>query len=124
MFRLEKVEGPECPDCGCLDNEVLQEQVRTGVEIDPVAKTQRKMIAKSEYRLCLHCRVRFWIRGGWEPADPDQAPQPTIVDVRRDGRICPICGAGPSATRATSTQGAVQYRKCGCCGERFKNVAE
>jgi Zn ribbon nucleic-acid-binding protein len=125
MFRLEKVEGPPCPECECTDSEILETAERTGTKIDAPNNVRLKMIARSEHRRCNHCGTDWWIRGQWEPLKTGKGSEPYLPDdphATRDGRICPECGAGPRQTKATTTRGGIQHRKCKRCGTNFKNL--
>jgi hypothetical protein len=68
-LALEKVDGPECPSCGCADSRVLKLTVRWG---EPSTK-----------RSCCHCG-RVWTEIA--PVQP-QAPKPKKTKAPSDQEL-------------------------------------
>ena len=104
MMRLEKVNGPECDNCGCTESEVVQRFKRWG---KPYLLRQ-----------CGACGVEFQApdaesNGQAKPTDDDRG---ITYLVNR----CPKCGS--STIPVTSTRRPIRWHKCGDCGQTFKSV--
>ncbi|MFH1268668.1 MAG: hypothetical protein ABIK89_23325 [Planctomycetota bacterium] len=102
-MRLDKVNGPECPACGCEDGEVLELSTWFG--------------QPRERRRCNHCG-RIWLANVEPPAE---IPQPEDVDrpVVYQLTACPHCGS--TRTHVTSTRRPIRHHKCLACGWTFKS---
>lgn len=103
-MRLERVEGPECPRCGCRDT----------------AGTA------SGLRLCLHCGKRFSKGAGSDPArprSPDQKLRPGVEPApQKLVARCKACGSDDVVVTHTVQSRRVRYRRCRRCGARWKTV--
>lgn len=109
-FRLSKVEGPECPGCGCCDSVVVERSTWFG-------KPQ-------ESRRCTNCGKKFNAPAPPVPNAP-RAPEPSVNQgVVYHVIRCPQCKS--RNTQVTSTPKAanapqVRYHRCRECGHPFKS---
>jgi transcriptional regulator NrdR family protein len=96
---MERFAGPECPECGCRDSDLVQQCSYWG--------------QSAEERQCRFCGRRWT-----ETIEADDSPdnlQPVLYHVVR----CPRCGS--DQTRVTSTRRPIRHHKCHECGLRFKS---
>lgn len=89
---LERINGPECPTCGCRDGETLRAHGALWGEQRP-------------RRRCNHCGRTFTAGLAYRPAK-----QPH----------CPECGS-PN-TKITSSPLPIRWHKCQDCDAAFKTV--
>lgn len=106
-MNLERLTGPECPDCGCHDSEV-------------VARSNRFGRGGAERRGCRNCG-RTWsttlrriepVKASPEPGTGVTYPPPPEIH-------CPNCGS--IETRVTTTQRPIRHHKCLACERCFKS---
>lgn len=99
-MKLERVEGPECPHCGCMDQAVLSRSRWNG--------------RYTERRGCRHCGHIFSAQStdDLEPEPPTYYP--AILPV------CPTCGSTDNVV--THTLRPIRHHRCRQCGERFKST--
>lgn len=117
---LTRLDGPECPGCGCRDC----------VEI----RRQNKGWMVVSIMRCRYCRQAFrrsrMIRQASrrEEADADGEQIGDGKDAGPGGAVvyrpvlCPDCGS--RRTKVTRTMSPTRYHKCDECGKRFKSVEE
>lgn len=101
---LRKVQGPECPVCGCRDSVVLDWRDTWGDWRHEIRRCNR---CGREYRRA----VRLEILDGTT----------NFEKPRRGGAVCPRCGEFVPAYRTMSGAPVIRYHACGC-GARFKSV--
>ena len=105
MIRLQPIEGPDCPDCGCTDS----------AEVDRVTWGDREM----SVRICGNCGRR-WRVGVAELESTTDTTTPTGTQgVAYHVLRCPECGS--DATRVTSTRRPLRWHKCDDCDHTFKS---
>lgn len=131
----------ECPDCGCMDAEVLDHRQRFGDRVTADHTRERVVSATARYR-CRNCGKTWRASRPWTPIEEpapekqqkvEQPPEQQGDEASRaeldeyDGRgvvfhvvQCPACRS-PN-TRITSTRRPVRYHRCGDCGQTFKSV--
>ena len=111
---MQRVTGPECPDCGCCDGTSLGSHVRviyarSGGAPIPV---DEETVLRIE---CQHCGKRFSAiaheTNGQHP-DAEVIPFPTLR--------CPTCGSKDNYVTSTRTAG-LRYHRCRACGCNFKS---
>jgi len=118
-MMLRRVEGPECPRCGCQDAEVVGRSARWG--------------QVHERRQCSHCG-RTWLTAVEEEpsavsgqpsvtpaAEPEPAEDADQVVVY-PAICCPQCGS--KRTKVSSTRRPIRFHKCLECGWTFKSAEE
>lgn len=146
---LRRVDGPECPKCGCRDSKPIPRSAG-GFTVFVAGEKFGSAAAQHE---CQNCYARFTPEGsgGWaerlnkaaadrralpkaapiEPAElevedeapesaPVQLPSEPIPGVAYQRTACPACRS--TNTRVRSTQGKVRYHACRDCGQRFKST--
>lgn len=93
---LERVEGPECPMCGCRDSAELGD----GVSLWGKIATRRR---------CRHCATE-WSESAAE-----------LAEYRLEYPLCRKCGA---RMLVVSTRGRIRYLKCSAddCSETGKSI--
>lgn len=102
---LVKVNGPECPQCGSTDSEVISTATRRLMRGGVLVKTETL-----ERRECRFCDRRYFAEAG--PA--------VSADLVVAAIACPRCGG--SATRVTSTRGTLRWHSCDSCGAPFRSI--
>lgn len=106
MVPMRRVEGPECPGCGCPDSEVQ--------------KRWTWFEHLYERRRCAHCGREFTVSAGAAP------PAASTASPQNGGMInfhvirCPKCRG--ERTRVYSVHKPVRYHRCADCGESFKSI--
>jgi uncharacterized Zn finger protein len=93
---MRPIVGPDCPNCGCRDSELLSQGERWG--------------QWAETRQCNHCGRRFTATTDVEP--------PSDASANGEARVCPECGSTSTVVRSTRRQ--VRHCMCRDCGRRFK----
>ncbi|UCG33288.1 MAG: hypothetical protein JSU68_01405 [Phycisphaerales bacterium] len=109
-MAFQRVDGPECPDCGCQDSTRLSEASKWG--------------KKAHWRECRHCRRRWIAQSQAEAETNHGTPQvshgePVVVYPTPAKIHCPECNC--TDTRVTTTRRPVRHHKCRHCGARFKS---
>ena len=121
MTRLIKVEGPECPDCGCADSRVV--------------RTVGGFYGKRQWRECLACGRAF------AAPVPKKRPEGSPHDENRDQGIkgtrdqeggvvyrpvrCPKCQSTDAPVTKTEKEDGkptIRRHKCRNCDWAFKSV--
>lgn len=103
VLRLDKINAPECPKCGCNATELVGAGQRGG---RPWARFA-----------CDNCDHQFSI--GTIPSEPGLVNGVTYQAVNCR---CPKCRAANPPVQ--STQGKVRFHRCDNCGQRFKSVEQ
>ncbi len=110
---LFRIDGPECPSCGCAHAELVRVSKTWG------GKRQRRL-------RCEHCGMEWFSRIEEEPR-PVQEPAKAPEDSLSDGRgvvfqvvRCPRCDS--KDTRIYNSQSPIRYHKCNVCSHNFKSV--
>lgn len=104
MLFLHRVEGAECPRCGCAQSTPAGRAMKWGQEW--------------ERRECAHCGTRF-------TAAPAERPDDADGEMAEGGGVeylttrCPRCGG---ASKVYSSKKPIRYHVCTECGARFKSV--
>jgi len=117
---LEKVSGPECPDCGCQASRVFAARLSRSGSVERGTVSWWRV----ERRECDHCGAEFTVRiETARPAgEPDRSgnggPVP-FACVR-----CPLCDSRDTPVQRTVTMaiGVLRYHACRGCGVRFKSL--
>ncbi len=109
-MTLQRCDGPECPECGCCDSDVLNRYRWGDQEFEHVA--------------CNHCDKRWQVKvsanGNGQVKAPDKAAanRGVVYHVMR----CPDPQCGSKNIRVTSTRTPIRHHLCKDCGKRFKSV--
>lgn len=118
-MTLQKINGPECPRCGCRDSRPVSEARRWG-------RGQRRRCAYcnhtwtphrgdwSEYPTLREAMERGVAPGAEDPPNGDPDRGVTYQVIR-----CPACRS--DETRVTRTMRPIRYHKCEACGNNFKS---
>jgi len=110
-MTLQRVQGPDCPECGCQDAEVVDRGTRWG--------------QPHERRQCNHCG-RTWYAAVEQSAVSDQPSAEAESNDEADQLVvyrsvcCPHCGS--AQTKVTSTRRPIRHHKCLECGWSFKSM--
>ncbi len=108
MAVLDRVEGPECPACGCRASTIVKRYTTWGVDADDDTKLGEVECAR---RVCNHCAHSFTAPlGRSEPAE-----RPVAYKVL----TCPVCGS--KDTLVTGTKRPIRHHKCRSCKVNFKS---
>ena len=124
-IQLDRCRGPECPNCGCRDAELLRE---------PIPDTpQQKTWFGSGLAECNHCRRRFHFKE--LPAQPqpppiedvsveleEPAPLPDPPRIEKTFMPVVMCDDCNVQMRITSTKKALRYHRCPQCGNTAKTA--
>ena len=112
-MNLRRVQGPECPKCGCADAEVIQRSERWGHVY--------------ERRRCLYCKHRWFVT-----VEPKAVSDERSAEAESNGGAdkivvyrpvtCPECGS--THCPVTSTRRPHRHHKCLACGWCFKSVEQ
>lgn len=112
--RLEKIDGPECPDCGCPQSRVMASRPsQTGSAEDGTLA-----LWTVERRECANCGAQFTWQ--FERADEPDEPEPDRGPVLYQPVRCPRCASKRTPVR--STRGQIRHHLCSECGLRFKSA--
>ena len=96
---LDRVDGAECPGCGCRDSAIVKAGSRWG---KPFTR-----------RTCNHCGRLF------SATAPSDSTGDTAVEVVAYPVLhCPSCTS--IDVRVTSTRRPLRHHVCDACGHRFK----
>ena len=98
-MTLQRCNGPECPECGCTDSQIVE--------------TKLRFWSVCQTRVCGHCGTRW--RVTIEPDDPN------IGSIYTRTR-CPACGG--TDTVVLQTRRPIRRHRCRSCGETFKSREE
>ena len=90
------MKGPECPDCGCSDSQVVEEIVN-----------MQSLVA--QVRECSACGVKF-----------NHATDEEVIWFHR--LQCPAPGCGSKNVKVTHTRGRMRRHRCDDCDFRFRSV--
>ena len=101
---LAKIDGAECPECGCTESEMIRDLDHWGT--------------RSEERRCGHCSNVFIVQLEDEVQDEAPGNGAVIYPVLR----CPRCKLKRPGVK--STRGLIRHHKCDGCGARFKSAEE
>ena len=107
-MNLPRVSGPECPNCGCQQSEIIRPAREEG------------WFASGERRRCENCG-RSWcapLDQDEQPAPKSDPPAPVFWRTVR----CPSCNSPDCPV--TSTRRPIRFHRCRACGFRFKSVEE
>ena len=99
---LDKVDGPDCPGCGCRDTQLLQKVTDWG---DP-----------AERRRCNHCGKKFTARIESAELERDNAKHCVEYPLL----TCPYCDS--IKTRVQSTRRPLRQHTCLDCEEAFQSI--
>lgn len=102
---LQKVEGPECPGCGCQQSELVGTSTRKLLQGQQVISRETV-----ERRQCAFCDRRFYVTTAERPANVV-----FVAAVR-----CPHCQS--TDTKVTSTRGNERFHRCHTCQQPFKSI--
>lgn len=107
---LTRVDGPECPRCGCTDSEIV--------------RWQRGWSGRRQARRrCRHCGAVFSGESEQDDDEEDAVGEPAARQpVRYVTTRCPSCGSAD--VKVTSTRRPIRHHKCQACGETFKSYEE
>lgn len=114
-MNLRKIQGPNCPKCGCNASTVVRLSTQWGKTI--------------EHRACDYCLHVYCAPAADGPADgravdpPAPSLQPPASDdsgVAYPILRCPKCHSRD--VRVTSTRRPVRHHQCTACRHRFKSV--
>lgn len=111
--RLNLVTGPECPECGCADSEVLSSRPAVS------GREEEMQLWTIERRQCRHCGCQFGNRAAREAeAETERGP------VMHAPATCPKCRSRRVPVRSTQTMDGLvrRYHKCKDCGLKFKSI--
>lgn len=110
---MVRIDGPECPRCGCPDSEILK------------AGGKRWFGVTSDLRGCNHCGKTFSAPHEAPELEPDPVlpAEPPAAAAYHFGppEVCKGCG---TRGRVQSTRKAKRYVKCGKCGRTWKEKGE
>ncbi len=120
-MRLDRADGPECPQCGCQESRLLASRQSAWVCTDP---RYGDLSATFETRRCTGCGARFRAKSEIENC------QLTIENSEHDSEQaviyrpvrCPACKS--KQTKISTTRDRIRYHKCRDCGQTFKSVEE
>lgn len=104
---LHRIQGPECPGCGCQQSELLGTATRTLTKAG-LAVSQETI----ERRRCEFCDRRFYVTA---PAVPQNVVVVTPI-------ACPHCRS--TETRVTSTRKTERYHRCDACAQSFRSIEQ
>lgn len=110
---MQKLNGAECPACGCRDSQVVRRRIGWATGVDHPRRASR-------WR-CNHCATLFNAEDP-ESADAEQSDPATYTAVYQPSRCaCPYCQS--LETRVTSSPGGGRRRhKCESCEMPFDSV--
>ena len=108
MAGLDRVEGPECPGCGCRASTIVRRFTSWGVDPDDDSRLGERPFAR---RVCDYCGRSFTA-----PLDPSE---PAAKPVAYKPIACPVCGS--KDVKVTSTQRPIRHHKCRACAVNFKS---
>ena len=106
-MTMKRVDGPECPGCGCGASEVLDSRLRFGEQW--------------EKRQCGACGRVFSLTVQ-DPGDTEDDEGSGWDGHAVDYVVmcCPRCQS--NRVRVTRTDKPTRYHKCDDCGQTFKSV--
>lgn len=134
ITSLQRVDGPECPRCGCPDSTILLGASPRWISaVDPKTGAPWGQNSPTQRRRCRACGELFYAPPASAPADEPAASTPPAVSagngppsgVRYYVLRCPKCRSDQvKVTKTMHPHDAptVRYHKCGECGHRFKSV--
>ncbi|MBE3132299.1 MAG: hypothetical protein IMZ55_02415 [Acidobacteria bacterium] len=101
---LQKLDGPECPRCGCADARLVRVERRWG--------------KRSEILRCQHCGETF------TPIEPQEDPRPATPAIGYYKVICPKCASPKFQVMSTRQIGnsTVRFHRCEVCGTTGKST--
>lgn len=111
---LSRVDGPECPRCGCQQGETLAswERVHHERQGGQFVETYRETVLR---RQCAHCGKVFAA-----VARPTNGQHPRAPIVPFFKVLCPVCGSDDNLVTHTRAAG-LRYHKCNACDATFKS---
>ena len=126
-IQLDRCLGPECPNCGCRDAELLRE---------PINGAGEKSWFGSGLAECNHCGRRFHFKElPAQPAPleetPPEEPQRELAAAEPDPprikrAIIPVvtCQDCDTKMKITTVKKHVRYHKCPKCGNTAKTARQ
>ncbi len=128
-IQLDRCQGPECPNCGCRDAELLREP------INGTAAGEKSWFG-SGFAECNHCRRRFHFKEVPAEAEPPaiedtllEEPEAELVTAEPDPprikrAIIPevTCEDCDTKMKITTVKKHVRYHKCPQCGNTAKTA--
>ena len=100
MNIITKIDGPECPQCGCRDCSTIKKE-KIGDAFQSIYS-------------CNHCSHRFNDIGCETAA--------TTLEVVYNRTLCPLCGSGETlVTRGPVGAYRRRYHKCEKCRSSFSS---
>ena len=98
---MERVTGPECPQCGCEQAEAVSSGTWWGQPVDKL--------------LCDNCGTTFSATARIAPTEGKRVVK--FIRMR-----CPSCGS--KNVKTTSTRGSIRWHKCSDCQRPFQSVED